>query len=70
MERPNICNLDEDEGSVRRLQITALRAAGEGTGRLAPKAKRAHEAYTAAMDAGESETAAIKAALSSLEERR
>ena len=66
---PNIHNLDEDVEAVRALSLAALEAAGRGQGKLAPKARRAHKAYTAAIAAGESEGEAIKAALSVLEGR-
>ena len=70
MEKPNVVTLDQDSISVRRLSLAALQAAGNGKGKLAPKAHRAYQAYTVSIAAGESETAAIKAALSVLEERR
>ena len=49
---PNIHNLDEDVEAVRALSLAALEAAGNGKGKLAPKARKAFKAYKAAMDAG------------------
>ena len=66
---PNIHNLDEDVEAVRALSLAALEAAGNGKGKLAPKARRAYQAYKLAMDAGKTEKDAIGEAQAALNGR-
>ena len=57
-----LVTLEEDTESVRRLSLAALKVAGEGTGKHAPKARRAYQAYKLAMDSGQSEDDAVEGA--------